>query len=155
MDKEKVIKILEFYSDIDGHIKTYKALLGDLEDYYHPLGAMNYDGLPKGINNVSHITENTALNIPDFVHEDIKYYEAKIDELFQLKTEILKEVSKLEYRHKTIIFDFYLNKMKWEQVSSRNNYSERQCKNIRNEALEKLDLRFSQNRVISKFKVAA
>lgn len=148
MDKADVIHILEFYPDIDGHIKVYKNLLEELNLNYNPIGAMNYDGLITGKNNISHITEDTAINIPDYVHKDIKYYEGEVQELFKLKAEILKEVSKLEYRKKTIIFDFYFYKLKWERVSVRNNYSERQCKNIRAIAVEELETRFKRNRII-------
>ena len=41
--------------------------------------------------------------------------------------------------------------MKWEQVAVRNHYSERQCKNIRDNAVETLLKRFENNPYISKF----
>ena len=45
MDKEKVIKILEFYKEIDGEISIYRRILHDYESqYYNTIGAMANDG---------------------------------------------------------------------------------------------------------------
>ena len=71
--------------------------------------------------------------------------------LQNLKAKILQEVSRLKLKEKSIIFDFYIHNMKWEQVAVRNHYSERQCKNIRDNAVETLLKRFENNPYISKF----
>ena len=109
------------------------------------------DGLPKGKNNISRQTENMALNIPDYVSGEIREYEAKVQQLQDLKAQILQEVSRLKLKEKRIIFDFYMHNLKWEQVAVRNSYSERQCKNIRDTALETLSQRFEKNQIISQF----
>lgn len=47
MDKEKVIKILEFYKEIDGEISIYRRILHDYESqYYNTIGAMANDVFP-------------------------------------------------------------------------------------------------------------
>ena len=96
-----------------------------------------------------------ALNIPDFVSGEIKDYEAKVQQLQSLKTQLLQEISRLKLKEKRIIFDFYIHNLKWEQVAVRNSYSERQCKNIRDNALATLSQRFEKNQIISQFKKIA
>lgn len=152
MDKEKVIKILEFYKEIDGEIGIYRRILRDYESqYYNTIGAMANDGQPKGLNHISRPTENAAMNIPDYVRRDMKDYEEKVENLQKLKSQILQEISRLKLKEKTIIFDFYIYGMKWEVVAERNHYSDRQCKNIRDTAAEKLAEKFKNNSCIEEF----
>ncbi len=156
MDKERVIELLEYYKDIDGEVRIYRKILEDLTNqYYNPLGAIQCDGLPKGKNNISRQTENMALNIPDYVRGEMRSYEARVNTLQNLKAQILQEISRLKLKEKSIIFDFYIHNMKWEQVAVRNHYSERQCKNIRDNAVETLVQRFGKNPYISEFQKIA
>ena len=71
----------------------------------------------------------------------------------RVKCEIIKEVSQLKLKHKNIIFGFYFQGMKWEKIAKRTNYSDRQCKNIRDEALEKLLQNFSKNKVLVGYQI--
>lgn len=151
MEKEKVIRYLLYYPEISEDIKTYRHILGELELVYNTIPAMNYDGMPHGKNNISRITEDTAMNIPDDVRADIKFYNEIIEELQKLKTEILKEVSRLPLQQKNVIFSFYFYGMKWEQVAERTHYCERQCKNVRDRAVESLSKRFANNRYIAAY----
>ena len=152
MSKERVIELLEYYKDIDGEVKIYRKILEDLTDqYYNPLRAIQCDGLPKGKYSISRQTENMVLNIPDYVSGEMRDYEERVATLQNLKAQILQEVSRLKLKEKSIIFDFYIHNMKWEQVAVRNHYSERQCKNIRDNAVETLLKRFENNPYISKF----
>jgi len=153
MNKGKVIEVLEFYKEIDGEISIYRRILHDYESqYYSTIGAMVNDGQPKGQNHISRPVENAAMNIPDYVRKDMVQYEEKICFLQRVKSQILQEVSRLKLKEKTIIFDFYIYGMKWEQVAERNHYSDRQCKNIRDAAVEKLAEKFQNNRVLREFK---
>lgn len=155
MEYEKVVEILELYTQIDKDIRFLRKFIKDMNDeYYTPSTSTNYDGLPKG-NNTSNITEDLAMNVPKGVSAELKESERRIAEYQQLKTEILKEISRLKYKQKTIIFDKYINGLKWEQVAVRNHYTSRQCKNIRREAVNCLAVMFAQNEIISKFKIAA
>ena len=155
MEKGQVVKILTYYRNIDGEIRLYQSLVDDLESYYDTLGGVNIDGMPKEQNHISNPTEATALNLPPDLRESIEMYTEKISELRALKVQTLKEVSRLEHRMKAVIVDYYLHGLKWEQVSARNHYSERQCKNIRNAAVESLAQRFSENAVIAGFEIPA
>ena len=151
MEKSKVIELLEYYKDIDGEVSIYRKIITDLTDqYYNPIGAIQCDGLPKGKNNISRQTENMALNIPDYVSGEIRD-EEKVQQLQNLKAQMLQEISRLKLKEKRIIFDFYIHNLKWERVAERNAYSERQCKNIRDNALETLSQRFGKNQIISQF----
>lgn len=152
MEKSKVIELLEYYKDIDGEVSIYRKIITDLtHQYYNPIGAIQCDGLPKGKNNISRQTENMALNIPDYVSGEIREYEEKVQQLQNLKAQMLQEISRLKLKEKRIIFDFYIHNLKWERVAERNAYSERQCKNIRDNALETLSQRFGKNQIISQF----
>lgn len=156
MDKEKVIEILDCYKEIDGEIAFYRRTLTDYENqYYNTMGAIVSDGMPHGKNYISRIVENAALNIPDYVREIMKDYAERIEKLQRLKSQILQEVSRLKLKEKTIIFDYYIYGMKWEQVAERIHYSDRQCKNIRDTAVEKLAERFENNATIRGFKKMA
>lgn len=152
MNKEKVIKILEFYKEIDGEISIYRRILHDYESqYYNTIGAMVNDGQPKGQNHISRPVENAAMNIPDDIREDMKNYEEKVRVLQRVKSQILQEISRLKLKEKTIIFDYYIYGMKWEQVAERNHYSDRQCKNIRDTAVDKLAEKFGNNEFLREF----
>lgn len=152
MEKGRVIELLEYYKDIDGEVSIYRKIISDLTDqYYNPIGAIQCDGLPKGKNNISRQTENMALNIPDYVSGEIREHEEKVQQLQNLKAQMLQEISRLKLKEKRIIFDFYIHNLKWERVAERNAYSERQCKNIRDNALETLSQRFGKNQIISQF----
>lgn len=156
MDKEKVIEILDYYKEIDGEIAFYRRTLTDYENqYYNTMGAIASDGMPHGKNHISRIVENAALNIPDYVREIMKDYAERVETLQRLKSQILQEVSRLKLKEKTIIFNYYIYGMKWEQVAERIHYSDRQCKNIRDAAVEKLAERFENNAVIKGFKKIA
>lgn len=153
MDKSKVIEILEFYKEIDGEISIYRRISHDYESqYYNTIGAMVNDGQPKGQYHISRPVESAALNIPDYVRKDIEEYEEKVRVLQKLKSHILQEISRLKLKEKTIIFDYYIYGMKWEQVAERNHYSDRQCKNIRDTAVEKLAEKFQNNDFIREFR---
>lgn len=156
MDKGKVIEILEFYKEIDGEISLYRRILHDYESqYYNTIGAMVNDGQPKGKNHISRPVENAALNILDYVRKDMENYEEKVRFLQMAKSQILQEISRLKLKEKTIIFDYYIYGLKWEQVAERNHYSDRQCKNIRDAAVEKLAEKFQNNRFLRDFKKAS
>ncbi|MBQ0067609.1 MAG: hypothetical protein KBS60_05470 [Phascolarctobacterium sp.] len=156
MDKDRVIELLEYYKDIDGEVTFCRKILKDYEDqYYNPLAAIQSDGLPKGKNNISRPVENMVLKIPEYVSVEMREYEERVQNLQNLKAQILQEISRLKLKEKSIIFDFYIHGMKWEQVAVRNHYSERQCKNIRDNAIEALVARFQNNKHISNFNKVA
>lgn len=153
MDKAKVIRLLEFFPDIDEEIRAKRSAITDLDQCYNTVSGIQYDGMPKGNYHAGSQTENRAMNIPDYISKEIKMYQREIEILQKVKIEIIKEVSRLNLKHKKIIFGFYFNCMKWEQVAERTNYSDRQCKNIRDEALGKLLTGFQKNKVLTEYEI--
>ncbi|MBE6012098.1 MAG: sigma-70 family RNA polymerase sigma factor [Lachnospiraceae bacterium] len=151
MDKYKVIKILEFYKRINDSISYNKKIIFSLEEeYYNCAGSINLDGMPKAVGKISKPTESKGLEMLDsYVSEHIKEIYQENDYLKNLKEEILKEIYKLPYIYKRVILEFYINDMKWEQVSEQIGYSTRQCKNIRSYAIKKLTYQFEKNKVIN------
>ena len=131
MDKEKTIKLLELFPEIDGEISVRRNIVSDLEQYHVSTGG----------------------DVPDYVKKEIKMYEEQIRELQLVKVEILKEVSRLNLKQKKIIFGFYFHSMKWGKVAIKTNYSERQCKNIRDEAVGKLLKGFKKNQTLIEYEI--
>ena len=48
MDKAKVIRLLEFFPDIDEEIRAKRNAITDLDQYYNTVSGIQYDGMPKG-----------------------------------------------------------------------------------------------------------
>lgn len=114
---------------------------------------MGYSDTTKGKYANSDPTERLALNIPEYVRGDIQRYQREIEELQKVKVEILKEVSRLTMKQKNVVFGYYFHGMKWEEVAERTHYSERQCKNIRDGAVERLLKGFENNRILSEYEI--
>lgn len=146
-----VIAIIEYCREIPQAIKLNKRVISNLEDmYYLPSSNSQLDGMPKAKNHISKLTEDIALNVPDGVSETIRNLNIKNERLDTLYKEILKEIQSLEYREHKVIYDFYLMNYRWEKIAT-GFYSVRQCKNIRNEALKKLQKKFKDNIYISNY----
>lgn len=152
MKQERVIAILDFYRDIDKTVTMNERVIRNLEDqYYSTLGAVNSDGMPHGKGGVSNPVERVVLNIPQSVSDTIANMRRENEKLTAIKGEILSELNALNYREKAVIYDFYIDGLQWERLSQRVNYSPRQCRNIRNIALDRLAKRFEQNKRISRY----
>lgn len=149
MNKEKVIQIVEFYRDAEKAVRLNERIIKNLEDqYYISISGINLDELPHGKSIVSNPIERVVMNIPKTVSNTIKDLKKQNDKFCKVKAEILKEMNCLTFSQKTIIFDFYIHGYQWERISGQINYSVRQCKNIRNRAVEKLAKRFGINKLI-------
>lgn len=153
MNKRKVLKLLELFPEIDGEIRARRSIISDLEQYYNPIQGVGYSDTTKGKYANSNQTERIAMNIPDYVRTDIQEYTKEIEKLQKVKVEILKEVARLTMKQKNVIFGYYFHKMKWEQVAEGTRYSERQCKNIRDAAVERLLKGFENNRILSEYEI--
>ena len=149
MENPEVEEILKFYRDIDLDIKMDYGLISELEEIYNTLEGVVYDGLPHG-NSLPDQTAMSAVAIADTgTSMNIRTLKERINELEKLKIEILSEILSLSPVHKTIIYNFYIRNHKWEQIAERINYSVRQSKNIRCEALKILGKKFEKNKTIS------
>ena len=92
-----------------------------------------------------------VLQIPQSVSDTIANMRRENERLTVIKGEILSELNALNYREKAVIYGFYIDGLQWERLSQRVNYSPRQCRNIRNIALDRLAKRFEQNKQISRY----
>lgn len=153
MKRDKVIQILRFYRDIDKAIKLNERVIKNLEDqYYTTLGAVNMDGMPHGSGGNTSPVERAVLNAPRSVTNTIDSLNRENSRLAEIKAEILSELNRLTYHERAVLLGFYIEGQQWEQISARVNYSPRQCRNIRNDALDQLAKLFSQNKEVSRFK---
>jgi hypothetical protein len=156
MEKDKVVKILKFYKTIDEEISLNESVIQELHDrYYVAVGAARLDGMPKGIGGVTSPVETTILNVPESAYNTIRELTEENTKLNKVKSAILKELNGLPYLYKAIIIEFYIRGLQWGRISEHLHYSERQCKNVRNYALERLSKKFNANKTISKFKFPA
>ena len=153
MNRRKVLKLLELFPEIDGEIRARRSIISDLEQYYNPIQGIGYSDTTKGKYANSNQTERIAMNIPDYERTEIQEYTKEIEKLQKVKVEILKEVARLTMKQKNVIFGYYFHKMKWEQVAEGTHYSERQCKNIRDAAVERLLKGFENNRILSEYEI--
>ena len=153
MKRGKVISILRFFSTIDREIQMNNATIQDLNDrYYIAVGAVNMDGLPHGKGGVSKPVEKVVENIPEYVQKKIEGKERRNKRLEELGTAIGRELDRLTYYEKAVVLWFYVDGATWEQISGRLNYSPRQCRNIRDKALDRLGNWFSANKAIFRFR---
>ena len=151
MEREKVKEILKYFADIEGHLEWVRRGVKSFEEQYYGLHSSGLGGAPSKTNKISNPTESAVLNVPDSVREKIDGWRAEIKQLHSLQTEIINEIGKLPLVEKTILFDFYIKKRQWVQISSSVHYSITQCKKIRNRALKKLGDLFDKNELIKNF----
>lgn len=101
------------------------------------------DGNIKALNNIAKKLEESE--------EEQRRYKERTEAYKRLKIEILREVSQLPYKQKAILIDKYINDLRWTKVAYLNHYSTRQCKNIRNTALQSLKKAFQNNETIMEY----
>lgn len=153
MNSEKVISILAYYKDAADEIKLNERIIRSIEDqHYCSMGAVNNDGMPKSKGGYSNPVERTALNVPRNAADEINEIKKNNEKLERVRNEILKELNRLAYNRKAIIFSFYIDKKQWEYISSQLHYCPRQCRNIRDAAVAALSKSFAQNRIIAKYR---
>ena len=150
MERENVKKVLRYYNDIDGHILFARRKLQDYEDKFYSLRG-GFGGISSNTNKISSPTEAAALNIPDSASRHMAELRANIEQLYRLQADIFTEICKLPLVEKNIIVDFYIKRRQWVQISRHAHYSETRCKQIRNNALDKLGVLFDNNELIKNF----
>ncbi len=150
MNKEKTAKILTFYRTIDSAVHLNDRMIADMEDeYYSMSGGAGADGMPKAKGKTSNPVQTIVLNIPESVRETIKALRAENKTMVKMKAEIFKEINRLTYIERVIVVSFYIEEQKWAQIVEAAKYSERQCRNIRKTALEKLAVYFKRNKIVA------
>ncbi len=140
-----VVKVLEYFRDIPKQMKINNDIIQDLEDrHYNTLKSAQFDGISKEKGSISNPVEETVLNIPESVRNTIDRLQRENRKLEKMQKEITEELLKLEYRERKIVYEFYIYEYNWEKIA-RGFYSVRQCKNIRNATLKKLEIQFKGN----------
>lgn len=152
MNKADTEKILRFYNSIDDDIRMCRASLEEYEERYNTIGAITYDGMPKGSGTSDKVAKRAIRNAEADTKAHIDYLRERIRELNRIRTEILKELTTLQTVHKLILTGFYIKGLKWEQIAAQAGYSVRQAQNHRTEALEIMAKKITRNRYLSKSK---
>ena len=151
MEREQVISIIRFYGDVDNAVRMNERVIKNLQDqYYNTLGAVNMDGMPHGKGGVSSGVERAVLHIPASVTATIEALERENRTLANLKAEILTEFNRLTFPQRAVLLGFYVERRQWGQIAEQVNYSPRQCRNIRKEALKLLGGRIERNKPLYK-----
>lgn len=146
-----ITRVLAYFRDIPKQIKINGSIIQNLEDqYYNTLKSPQLDGMPRSSGGNSNPVEQTALNVPPGVAETLRSLRRENEKLEKVQEEITKELLKLEYREKKVIYEFYVYEYNWSRIA-RGFYSVRQCKNIRSIALAKLEEQLKKNKAINKF----
>jgi len=144
--------ILRFYRDIDKTIRLNERIIKNLEDqYYIGVSAVNMDGVPRAPGGASSPVERIVLNIPRSVTNTIDSMNRENEKLAKIKAEILSEINRLNFHQKAVLLGFYVEGGTWERISEQINYSPRQCRNIRDAALDRLGQGFLQNQAVSRY----
>lgn len=151
MERENVKKVLRYYNDIGGHISFARRELQDYEDKFYSLRGGGFGGISSKTNKISNPTETAALNIPGPASRYMEKLRADIEQLYRLQADIFTEICKLPLVEKNIIVDFYIKRRQWVQISRHAHYSETRCKQIRNNALDKLGVFFDNNELVKNF----
>ena len=151
INQHNAVKILKYYSAIDKTISLNEHMINDLECRYYPgITSSENDGMPKAKGWQASQVESAALNVPDTVYDTIKDLKEQNCELRLMKREIFREINSLEYVCRVIILSRYVEERSWEWIAAQVNYSERQCRNMRNLTLDRLEIKFSKNKYISR-----
>jgi len=154
MNRAETIKILTRFRDIDGEVKFCRELIADIESrYYEPRLGGALDGMPRAKGGTSSPTEVAALNIPESARREREEAEARIKALCALKSAIMRELDKLDFAEKNILFCFYIRRFRWAKIAAQNHYSTTSCKKLRNQGLNELARAFENNAVITSFVV--
>lgn len=138
MDAKSAIKILEFYRDIDGELKELHRREADISDVYNTIAGINMDGMPHGSTPGSCV-EYAAIEAANTDTGTRLALLARRRDFLQVSRRVIEaQMERLAFRHKTILCDFYVRGKSWAQISFKIGYSDRQCKNIRDDALKQL-----------------
>ena len=136
--KEFLLQYKQAVLYVERLTKEYCAQLELIDDINSPLGG---DGTPGG-GSISRTTENKAMRLIDKTTE---LKEAK-EEAIRIRQEVVDMVNRIQNEKGDILYERYINlirdqktgrlrKKTWEEVGEAVGYSERQARNLHDEAL--------------------
>lgn len=91
------------------------------------------------------------LNKSEDTIEEIEYIRKRKEELLILRKEIKKEIDGLTTDIKLMVYEAYILKNNWIQISIKNNYSVDHCRHLAYKGISILKKKFEENEIISEF----
>lgn len=134
---------MDNYAKVENLLKNYNMIKINIEntkdeiEYVSQditLQGISYDTIKVDTNENSSSTEDTALSIMDKV-EKLKNKIKKLELLLEI---IHRSLNELEERERVVLVEKYINAKDWWQVSGKVFIGERQCRNIRRDAINKM-----------------
>lgn len=138
-ERNIVIELLKAYPFLDEEIRLNIESAKDIEEVYYNSGtAINFDGMPHAKYNTKNPVELAATHIPNDIRETYKRYRSDAQKCQAVKTRLISHVSHLNSREKNVIICHYFKRNTWEVTAKNLSYSERQCRNIKDIAINQL-----------------
>lgn len=144
MDKYKnILKIFSVYRDRDIIIKD---ILDEIEDIQnnkknlYDIHCIDFSVFSKNLKKTD--LSQKVYKIIDVYDTRLEYLNKelqKINETIELYILLMESLSSVE---KKIIFYFYIEKLRWVEIAQRVSYTERHCRRLKADALEKIQKKF-------------
>lgn len=133
-----------YYKETEYLLYNYKMFLISIENMKRDIELLKEECGVSGVNTegintsktykISSISENTALaNI-----EKIEYLESRIASTMEKIEKVDRTLEGLTEEERKVLVNRYIEGRQWWKVAYNVGYSERHCKRIRNEAMEKM-----------------
>ena len=106
----------------------------DFIDEETGVGGMDYESLPSNTNKINSITENIALSNM----EKKEYLEMQIERNSRQLEKLDRTIKELSETQREVIIEKYIKGKQWYEVSGIVYKSERHCRQIRTDAINKL-----------------
>ena len=130
-----VYRYLEQYEEAERKVaklrKEYDEEVQRIDSLRSPLGD---DGSPKS-GKISRTVERRAVKLAD---RALVLKDAEADALW-IRQEVYDTVNKVTGPEGSVLFERYINLKKWRQVAHDLGYTERQCFNLRDKGIRKVD----------------
>lgn len=148
MEREQVIYIMKYYKDIDRNIKFNQRIIKEYEDvYYSPTVTPSYTGGIHGKGDISTPVERMILSIPQDIERHTNILKKEIQQYREEKIILSETLNRLDFVQKTVLYRFYVNGHSWAKIASELNYSQSNCRKLRDKALEALGVILNGNRI--------
>ncbi|MCL2107799.1 MAG: hypothetical protein FWH20_00445 [Oscillospiraceae bacterium] len=146
---KSVTEILKFCRDIDKEILYNNMRVAECHELLQNAGgSVSFVAMSKNKHNNSNPTEKIYIA----THDKIERLTQKNEEIRAFKDAVYNEIDNLSPVEKIIIYGFYIKKFSWMRISAEVHFCIRQCKNIRDRAVEVLEDKFKSNKTIADFK---
>lgn len=139
MERDEVLYLIKYYTEIDKNLKFNNAIIKDYEDeYYSPTVTPSYTDGIHGKGDISTPVENMVLSIPENIQLYMNELKGHNSRLVAEKSEFWALISQLDYNPKNVIYLFYVKGYSWEKIARQLNYSQSHCRTMRDKAMAEL-----------------